>query len=309
VADVLVVGGNGFIGSHVVDALARRGHQVSAFDRFGRSRTQFTAAGVRVLAGDFLNADDVRRAVAGQDRVVHMLSTTDPASAENDPTVDVRTNLLSSIDLLAACADAGVGRVVFASTGGAIYGDQQKTVFSEEDPTLPVSPYAIGKLAIEHYLRYFRRKRGLASSVVRISNPYGPRQNPDKRQGVIPIFLRRLADGQPVTVFGDGSMVRDYVYVADVAEMVADITVGDPQHDVYNLGSGRGHSLDEIIRSIEQVTGREVVREHQPAPATFVDHVTLATERFEGEFPTRPTTTLAEGIRRTWEDIIDGRDD
>jgi UDP-glucose 4-epimerase len=309
VADVLVVGGNGFIGSHVVDALAQRGHRVSAFDRFGRSRTQFAADGVRVLAGDFLNADDVRRAVAGQELVVHMLSTTDPASAENDPTVDVRTNLLSSIDLLAACADAGVRRVVFASTGGAIYGDQQRSVFSEEDPTLPVSPYAIGKLAIEHYLRYFRRKRGLASTVVRISNPYGPRQNPDKRQGVIPIFLRRLADGQPVTVFGDGSMVRDYVYVADVAEMVADITVGDPQHDVYNLGSGRGHSLDEIIGSIEQVTGREVAREHQPAPATFVDHVTLATARFEAEFPSRPTTTLAEGIRRTWEDIIDGRDD
>jgi len=308
VADVLVVGGNGFIGSHIVDALVPRGHRVSAFDRFGTSRTQFGAAGVRVLAGDFLNAADVRRAVAGQHVVVHMLSTTDPATAENDPTMDVRTNLLSSIDLLGACADAGVRHVVFASTGGAIYGDQNRAVFSEDDPTLPVSPYAIGKLAIEHYLRYFRRKRDLASTVVRISNPYGPRQNPAKRQGVIPIFLRRLADGQPVTVFGDGSMVRDYVYVADVAEMVADIIEATPRHDLYNLGSGRGHSLDEIMRVVEEVTGRQLDRRYEPAPPTFVDHVTLATARFEAEFRSRPTTTLAEGIRRTWEDIVDGRD-
>lgn len=306
-ADVLVVGGNGFIGSHVVDALVSRGNQVAAFDRFGRSGPQFTAPGVLPVAGDFLNADDVARAVAGRELVVHMLSTTDPASAENDPTVDVRTNLLSTIDLLTACADAGVRRVVFASTGGAIYGDQPRSVFSEEDPTLPVSPYAIGKLAIEHYLRYFRRKRGLASTVVRISNPYGPRQNPAKRQGVIPIFLRRLADGQPVTVYGDGSMVRDYVYVSDVAEMVADITLGEPEHEVYNLGSGTGYSLAEIIRSIEDVTGLPLARHHHPAPSTFVDHVTLATERFEREFPSRPTTTLAEGIRRTWEDITHGR--
>ncbi|WP_046528780.1 MULTISPECIES: NAD-dependent epimerase/dehydratase family protein [Cellulomonas] len=305
-AECLVVGGNGFIGSHVVDALAARGHAVTAFDRFGRTRSQFTAADVRAVSGDFLNVDDVRHAVEGHDTVVHMLSTTDPATAENDPTLDIRTNVAASIELFRACVDAGVSRVVFASTGGAIYGDQDREVFGEEDPALPVSPYAIGKLTIESYLRYFRRKYGLASTVVRISNPYGPRQNPQKRQGVIPIFLRRLADGLPVTIYGDGSMVRDYVYVTDVAEMVADVAEGTPRHDTYNLGSGSGSSLEDIVRTIGEVTGRDVRREYAPRPATFVDHVTLATARFEAEFPSRPRTSLAEGIRLTWEDITGG---
>jgi UDP-glucose 4-epimerase len=308
VADCLVVGGNGFIGSHLVDELVGRGHRVTAFDRFGRRSAQFTSEGVRAVAGDFLNTADVRAAVAGQEVVVHMLSTTDPATAEDDPTVDVRTNLLSSIELFRACSEAGVRRVVFASTGGAIYGDQDVRTFSEQSPTLPVSPYAIGKLAIENYLRYFRRKFGLDSISVRISNPYGPRQNPDKRQGVIPIFLRRLADGLPVTVYGDGSMVRDYVYVADVAAMVADVATGDPRHDLYNLGSARGTSLGEIIHEIAAVTGRELDCRYEPAPSTYVDHVTLATERFEAEFASRPTTSLAEGIRLTWEDIIRDRE-
>lgn len=303
-AECLVIGGNGFIGSHVVDALAARGHGVTAFDRFGRTDPQFTAPGVRIATGDFLNVDDVRRAVSGHDVVVHMLSTTDPATAENDPTLDIRTNILASIELFKACVDAGTGRVVFASTGGAIYGDQEQRVFDERDQALPVSPYAIGKLAIESYLRYYGRKFGLASTVVRISNPYGPRQNPKKRQGVIPIFLRRLADGLPVTIFGDGSMVRDYVYVTDVAEMVTDVATGRPLHAVYNLGSGRGSSLDEIVATITAVTGREVECRYEDPPATFVDHVTLATGRFEAEFPSRPTTSLADGIRQTWEDII-----
>jgi UDP-glucose 4-epimerase len=304
VARCLVIGGNGFIGSHVVDALVARGHTVSAFDRFGSAGTRFAASGVRVLAGDFLNLSDVRTAVEGQDVVLHLLSTTDPATAENDPTLDIRTNVLASVELFKSCVDARTPRVVFASTGGAIYGDQDATRFSETDLTLPVSPYAIGKLAIENYLAYFRRKHGLESTVFRISNPYGTRQNPRKRQGVIPIFLRRLADGLPVTIYGDGSMVRDYLYVEDLAQMIAEAGTASPRHRVYNLGSGRGVSLREIVATIGEATGRELVTVHEPLPPTFVDHVTLDVTRFESEFASRPTTTLHDGISRTWKDIL-----
>lgn len=301
--DALVIGGNGFLGSHVVDALAHRGHTVAAFDRFGVLKPQFTAPGVTAISGDFLNAADVRAAVADRDVVLHFLSTTDPASAEDDPTLDIRTNIMSSVHLFEACADAGVGQVVFASTGGAIYGDQDLSVFREQDLTVPVSPYAIGKLAIEGYLRYFRRKRGLASTAFRISNPYGPRQNPAKRQGVIPIFLRRLAQGLPLTVYGDGSMVRDYMFVGDMAEMVADAVTQGMRHELYNLGSGVGTSLTELLACIGEATGLEPEVRHAPTPSTFVDHVTLDTSRFTAEFGTRPTTPLTEGIRRTWDEI------
>ncbi|MGV8968103.1 MAG: NAD-dependent epimerase/dehydratase family protein [Cellulomonas sp.] len=303
VADVLVVGGNGFIGSHVVDALAARGHDVSVFDRFGAAPAIFDRGSVTAISGDFLNSGDVRRAVEGRDLVLHFLSTTDPASAEGDPTLDVRTNIMSSIALFEACVAAGVGKVVFASTGGAIYGDQERSVFRETDLTVPVSPYAIGKLAIENYLRYFRRAHGLASTVFRISNPYGPRQNPNKRQGVIPIFLRQLARGEPVTVYGDGSMVRDYVYVADLAEMVAGAVTAGTTQDLYNLGSGSGLSINQLLQAIESATGIEPVVVHAARPATFVDHVTLDTGRFTKEFGERDHTPLLVGIARTWDEI------
>ncbi|EYR64781.1 UDP-glucose 4-epimerase [Actinotalea ferrariae CF5-4] len=307
-ADVLVVGGNGFIGSHVVDALVARGHTVAAFDRFGPQPPLWSASGVRPIVGDFLNGDDVRRAVEGQEMVLHLLSTTDPATSEGDPTLDVRTNILSSIGMFSACAAAGVQKVYFASTGGAIYGDQPQTVFRETDLTLPVSPYAIGKLTIENYLRYFRRTQGLDSTVFRISNPYGPRQNPRKRQGVIPIFLRQIAAGEPLTVFGDGSMVRDYVYVADVAEMIAQAVTEGTSTDLYNLGSGVGLRLTELLSAIREVTGIESTVHHKPQPPTFVDHVTLDTSRFSEEFGAPRLTSLHDGIARTWQEIGAARD-
>lgn len=302
-ADCLVVGGNGFIGSHVVDALVARGHHVAAFDRFGGRPAVYAAPGVEQVTGDFLNTSDVRAAVQGRDVVLHFLSTTDPLTAEGDPTLDVRTNLLSSIELFRLCAEAGVGAVYFASTGGAIYGDQPQNTFREEDLTLPVSPYAIGKVAIEGYLRYFGRTHGLKSAAFRISNPYGPRQNPRKRQGVVPIFLRAVAEGRPLTVYGDGSMVRDYVYVSDVAEMVADAVSRGTTHEVYNLGSGVGATVNDLLAVVGQVTGREPEVRHVPKPPTFVDHVTLDTTRFTTEFGTRDLTPLAEGVARTWDEI------
>jgi UDP-glucose 4-epimerase len=300
-----VIGGNGFIGSHVVDSLVARGHEVTVFDRHRRGTRPSDERPVEVINGDFLNSADVQRALVGQEVVLHMLSLTDPATAEGDPTLDIRTNITSSVQLFAACAAAGVGKVFFASSGGAIYGDQDRQVFREDDVTLPVSPYAIGKQAIESYLRYFRRTHGLESTTFRISNPYGPRQNPLKRQGVIPIFLRRVAEGQPLTVFGDGSMIRDYLYVADLAEMIAEVVTTGAQHDLYNLGSGVGTSISEVVTTIQQVVGRDVPVEHLPRPATFVDHVVLGVERFQSEFGTRATTDLETGVRRTWEEMTE----
>jgi UDP-glucose 4-epimerase len=304
VRDVLVVGGNGFIGSHVVDALAAAGHRVSVFDRFGVEPTRWTAPDVEAIAGDFLNQADVRAAVRGRDCVVHLLSTTDPATAEDDPTLDIRTNVTSSVTLFQSCVEAAVGSVLFASTGGAIYGDQgAKTVFSETDPTYPVSPYAIGKLTIENYLRYFRRKHGLSSTVLRLSNPYGPRQNPNKRQGIIPIFLRQIALGRPVTVFGDGTMVRDYIYVADLAEMVAATVGREPAQSLYNVGSGTGCSILEILDAVRTVTGIEPEITRRPQPSTFVDHVILDTTRFREEFGAFPSRSLIDGIALTWAEV------
>lgn len=300
---VLVVGGNGFIGSHVVDELAARGHRVAVFDRFSGGAVRYAAEGVERRAGDFLNRADVAAAVRGQDQVIHLVSTTSPATVEDDPGLDIRTNLPASIDLFQLAGDAGVRRVVFASTGGAIYGEQDVPLMDEGLPPRPVSPYAIGKLAIEGYLRYFRRRSGLASVVLRISNPYGPRQGADRRQGVIPIFLANLLAGRPLIVLGDGSMVRDFIAVQDVARMLVTVTEGAPRHELYNIGSGRGVTVNELIGIIERVTGQAPGVEHRPMPPTFVERVVLDTARYRAEFGDAPLVSLEDGIAATWAEL------
>jgi UDP-glucose 4-epimerase len=299
-ARCLVVGGNGFIGSHVVDALAAAGHEVTAFDRFSAG-TSFESPDIRILAGDFLNQADTRAALVGQQYVFHFLSTTTPASSENDPMLDVRTNIAASIELFEAAGSAGIERVVFASTGGAIYGDHPEPLLNESVLPQPVSPYAIGKLAIEGYLRYFRKKFGLSSVSLRISNPYGPRQRENKRQGVVPIFLHHALTGTPLTVFGDGTMVRDFLYVEDAAAMIAATATPESRFDTYNIGSGEGHSISEVIDVIRAVTGLPLELEHEPVPSTFVERVVLDTSRFVDEFGVRPVVSLEEGVRRTWD--------
>jgi UDP-glucose 4-epimerase len=299
VSRALVIGANGFIGSYLVEALAAAGHEVTAFDRYRTDRPAFGADVAEVRVGDFLNRADVERAVHGQDHVFHFLSTTTPATAENDPTLDLRTNVAQTVELLQACVAASVGHVSFASTGGAVYGAQGRERYAETDRTLPVSPYAIGKLAIEHYLGYFAATHGLRSTSFRISNPYGGRQKANRVQGLIPIVLRRIAAGDPVVRLGDGEMVRDYIYVEDLVEMIVRTVGADHRHAVYNLGSGVGHSVNQVLGAIRTAVGHDFEVVEQPKPATFVDRVVLSTERFVAEFGEVAITPLDEGIRRT----------
>ncbi|MDH6235939.1 NAD-dependent epimerase/dehydratase family protein [Cryobacterium sp. CG_9.6] len=302
-AKVVVIGANGFIGSHLVDGLVGAGHEVTAFDRFSTARPTFSALGVTVIQGEFLSRADLESAVRGQDYVFHFLSTTSPATAEADPTLDIRTNVAQTVELLEACVAAGVKKFYYASTGGAIYGPQDKAEYSEMDRALPISPYGIGKLSIEHYLHYFRKKHGLDSTSLRISNPYGTRQKPNRKQGLIPIALRQIVLGQPVIRLGSGSMVRDYVYVEDLVRMVIPMVGVDSQFDLYNLGSGEGHSVAGVIESLRRVTGLDFDVTEKPTPATFVDRVVLNTGRYRSEFGSVELTILDEGVRRTYQEI------
>jgi UDP-glucose 4-epimerase len=288
-----------------VDALVAADHDVTAFDRFSGDRTAFASAAPVRLAGDFLSRSDLEAAVVGQDLVFHVLSTTTPAISEADPTLDIRTNLAQTVELLESCAHAGVRHVYFASTGGAIYGSQGRADYREEDRALPISPYGIGKLSVEHYLHYFRARFGLRSTSLRISNPYGPRQRINRRQGLIPIVLRQVLLEQPVVRYGDGSMVRDYLFVDDLIRMImAMVNAGTAgKHDLYNIGSGVGHSIDDVLQAIRSVTGRDFAIEDLPSPPTFVDRVVLNTTRFRTEFGDLPITPLNDGIARTWADM------
>jgi UDP-glucose 4-epimerase len=246
-----------------------------------------------------MNKGDIGAALKNIEYVFHFVSTTTPASAENDPLLDINTNVHMSIELLQACVENNVKRVLFASTGGAIYGNGISPR-SEIDLPQPISPYGIGKLTIEHYLRYFRVKHGLDSIALRISNPYGPRQPVHKKQGVIPIFLDAIDREQPVTVLGDGSMVRDYVYVKDVADVVADMFNKTVEFDTYNLGTGKGVAVSDLVKTIEKVTEKTATLQYAPAPATFVKEIVLNTDRYTAEFGRVEFTELEDGISSTY---------
>lgn len=308
-ANCLVLGANGFIGSHLVDTLSKKGHFVRCFDRYKSDNYRFTEplkGNVEVYSGDFLNRSSLYEALDDIDYVFHFISTTNPLVSDSDPFIDIETNIKMSVELFSLCAERNVKRVIFASTGGAIYGnvDTNKPL-SEETLPHPLSPYAIGKLTIENYLNYFARKHNLSGTTVRISNPYGPRQNILSGQGVIPIFLNKVRLGEPITVYGDGGMVRDYIYIDDLVEMIVSVMGSQPEFPVYNLGSGSGHSVNELVSTIERVTGKKVQRDYRPAPATYVDRVVLDNSRYTKEFKIKPKTSFEQGIKRMWAYVQD----
>lgn len=304
-ARCLVLGANGFIGSHLVDALVERGHFVRCFGRYKSDSVSFASGdhkNIEVFRGDFLNRNDIKKALDDIDYVFHFISTTTPLTAENDPLIDVDTNIKMSVELFGLCAEKSVKKVIFASTGGSIYGDvATEKPISETTYPKPVSPYAIGKLTIENYLRYFKRKYELDYLILRISNPYGPRQNTLSGQGVIPIFLEKIRQNQPLTVYGDGSMVRDYIYVTDAARMISSCFERQGSSDTYNLSSGIGRSVNDLIKIMKDVTRIDVKVETIPAPSTFVRRVILDPSLFTNDFSEEATTSLEEGINKTWQ--------
>jgi UDP-glucose 4-epimerase len=297
----LVIGGNGFVGSHVVDQLVRQGHEVGVYDRFSSDVNRFESAGVRRHIGDFLDAEGIGRAVRNYQVVYHLMTTTTPATATSDPLLDIRTNVVGSVDLLRAAAKAGIEHFYFASSGGTIYGTVPDRPAREDDPTVPISPYGIGKLTIERYLDFYRVTTGMQTTSFRISNAFGTRQNPLRPQGVIPIFLRSVLEGRPIQVLGDGSMSRDYIYVEDVARAMVRPLSGEHMHDAYNIGSGVATTVNEVVELIRDITRREFDTIHTPAPSTFVDRVVLDTSRYRADFGDFMNVGLRDGIARTWE--------
>lgn len=306
----LVLGANGFIGSHVVDSLSERGYAVRAFGSFGDDTVRFNQSeNVEIYQGNFLNRAEIKDALEDVDYVFHLISTTTPATAEADPMVDIETNIQGSVALFQECvARGGIKRVLYTSSGGTVYGERQgDQAFSEEEPLRPISPYAIGKVTIENYLRYFNVKHGLSSTSFRIANPYGPRQPKHRKQGVIPIFLDKAMNQEALSVLGDGSMVRDYVYVRDIADMMVETLKHNPQYDVYNLGSGKGYSLAEILVSIENVTGQKPeVSYSQDVPSTFIHTSILDSSRYSEEFGDKNLIDLDTGVALTY-DYIKGQ--
>lgn len=296
----LVLGGSGFIGSHLVERLLEGGHEARVYDR-GSNPFRETSPEVEYVEGEFGDRALVREAVEGVDTVFHFISTTLPKTSNDDPVYDVRTNLVDTVRLLECCVEAGARKVVFSSSGGTVYGPPRSAPITEEHPTDPITSYGIVKLAIEKYLNLFHLQHGLDYAALRISNPYGPGQNPSGQQGAVTVFLNRIRTGEPITVWGDGSVVRDYLYISDLARALALAAEAQTESKVFNIGSGRGVSVNELLEVMAAVVGESLDVEYLPARSLDVPLSVLDVSRAREELGWSAGTDLAEGVARTWE--------
>lgn len=305
-AKVVVFGGDGFIGRHLVKSLsANKSDEIYVFDRFSESqsngKTVFDGIdNVYPISGDFFNRTEVNEILKDTTYVFHLISTTNPATSYGDPLVDIDTNIRGSVELFQACAEKGVKRVIFLSSGGTIYGEVDSDKINEQTIPRPLSPYGIGKLTIEYYLNYFLHSHGVEYVVYRVANPYGPGQNLEGKQGVVSIFMNQYLKHGSIKIYGDGSMKRDYIYIDDVVQMILKSFKSEGTSRVYNLGSGRGTSINEIVQTIESCVGYSIKKEHLQAPTSYVKNSVLDITLFVDDFGVKPVITLEEGIRRTW---------
>ncbi len=297
---VLVTGGNGFIGSHLVDALAARGYQVRVLDLFDR-RFDRLPQGVEWMRSDINTEYAIRESVVGMDTVFHLAWTSIHETATRDPLMDMTTNLQPSVRLMDECCHAGVQRFIFLSSAGTAYGRAHYLPVDERHPTDPISAYGVTKLAVEKYLHMYQHLYGLDYAVLRPSVPYGPGQDPRRRQGAISVFLYRLATGQPIEIWGDGTVVRDYFYIDDlVTAILSAATCEKLEERVFNIGGGQGYSLNELLHVIKSVTGQQAQVVYGPGRAFDVPALVLNTVRAASHLQWAPLVDLATGVARTW---------
>ena len=306
---VIVTGGAGFIGSHLTDAFLARGDDVAVVDdlsagRTGRLDDRAVLHKLSVTDADLLGqvVDSVR-----PELICHLAAQIDVRASVARPAADAQTNVLGTINVLEAARAAGA-RVLFCSTGGALYGRDAPIPSLEDVLPLPESPYGIGKHCAEQYLGLYNRLHGTAHTVLRLANVYGPRQDPTGEAGVVPIFCSQILSGIRPTVFGDGTQTRDYVYVGDT--VAAFLAAADQRRPgTWNIGTGIEVSVLDLARVIGEVTGREVTHTLAPARPGELQRSALAVERAWADLGWRARTGLADGVRSVCQWIEAGTPD
>jgi len=299
----LILGGTGFIGLHLAELLLREGYRVRIFDRREPAPVVGLAGTgqMEVQTGDFLDKQAVRSAVSGCDVVFHLVSTTLPKSSNTDVSFDVESNIVGTLQLLDVARESGIRKIIFSSSGGTIYGVPQRLPIPETHESFPLVAYGISKLAIEKYLHLYKMLYGIPYVVLRIGNVFGERQRTDTSQGAIAVFLSRALAGGTVEIWGDGTTVRDYIYIQDVVQafMLAMSFEGAPS--VFNIGSGEGLSLNDVLVAIEELLGTPVARRYVARRSFDVPANVLDISRAKELLGWTPRFAFREGLARTLE--------
>lgn len=301
----LVLGGNGFIGSHVVDALLKAGHKVRVFDR-GPELYRAPLPTVDYRTGSFSDVPALAEALEGIDVVYHLISTTVPSTSNLDPIGDIEGNLINTVRLLKLMVQKDIRRIVYLSSGGTVYGIPDVVPIPETHPLRPICSYGVVKVAIENYLFMYQSLYGIQPVVLRASNPYGVRQTHAGVQGVIGTFLNKAMNNECIEIWGDGSVVRDFIYIVDLAELCA--LAGESKiQGIYNAGSGMGHSINEIISTLASVMGEPIESVYKLGRGYDVPRVVLDCSLVKRTFGWGSKIGLFEGASRTcqWANKVD----
>lgn len=292
-----VLGASGFIGTNLCRRLLSRGHRIRAFGRNGRFHDGLL--GVEWYQGDFSAPDSVATAIENCDIVFHLVHSAMPQAANLAMTTDVRRNIIPSITLLDLCCKLRVKRLIFASSGGTVYGAPDEIPTPETARTDPICAYGISKLAIEKYLALYEYLHGLDFRILRIANPFGSFQTTRKGQGFIAAAVSRALQGRPIEVWGDGSIVRDFVYIDDVIDAFEAAMRDTSDVRVFNIGSGEGRSLNQVLAALEELLDAELRVERAAGRPIDVPVSTLAIDRAMGVLDWRPKTAFEYGLRLT----------
>ncbi len=299
---ILVTGGAGFIGSHVVDAFIARGHEVAVLDDLSTGEESLLHPEARFFEGDIRDGERVEEVFSAFSPEVldHHAAQMDVRRSVADPRFDADVNVLGSLTLLDACIRHETERVIFASTGGAVYGEQERFPADEEQPAAPLSPYGAAKLAVEKYLGVYNAVHGLSYAALRYGNVYGPRQNPFGEAGVVAIFAHMLLDETEPIINGDGLQTRDYVYVGDVVAANLAALEGSGSL-VVNIGTGKESTVLDIYRGVVDAVGWGGAEEHGPPKAGEQRRSVIDPVRAWETWGWRPQVPMEEGLRKTVE--------
>lgn len=297
----VVVGASGFIGSHLVEALLAAGYRVSALARRLPGLISLAAQGngaLTLVPASMGDGPALRQALAGADLVFHLACDSLPQSSNRDPHAEVEANLQGALKVLEAARLAGVKRLVMLSSGGTVYGLPHQLPIPETHPTDPICAYGITKLAIEKYVALYRRLHGLDGVVLRVANPYGERQRLEGTQGVVSVLMGKALRGDPIQIWGDGSTVRDFLYISDLVKALLAAARYGGEERLFNVGSGQGLSLRQLVGLLEVTLQQSLTVEYRPARCFDVPANVLCIARARRCLGWSPKVPMAEGLHR-----------
>ncbi len=293
----LVLGAGGFVGTTLCKTLKSYGAKIYGFGRTPYFLEVFQ--NIAFTEGDFSDHSLVQNMTQGMDIVFHLISTTLPAYSNANKVFDIESNLVNTIKLLESCQKNNVKKVIFLSSGGTVYGTSQTFPITERSATDPICSYGIVKLTIEKYLALFKHLYGLNYSILRVSNPFGPYQLTNKKHGIIPTILSYAMLNQPITIWGDGNIIRDYIYIFDVIDAIIRAAIYKGDYTIFNVGSGVGRSILEIIQEIEVVLEKKIEVKYDEAKSVDISKNVLASDLAKQELSWLTSTSFQDGLKKT----------